>query len=528
MAAVAAAVVLVGSVSAPAFAAPSPGATGVATPVTAATPLPTPVPPPVAPSTVCTISTSSAVQITGLVATANGYAVIDGKNNTWGNRVAYLDAKCGRIGSAQSYPNGAAVDPQDIAVDGKGTLWIADTGDQPVSPQRQTVALFKVTSKNTMTRYRFSYPDGSHNTEALLLNGNGAPIFITKAISGPATIFTYTGTLTTGKTMQLTKAGQFTPEQTGTSNKLGNRGPAQNEITGGANAPDGKKVALRTLTDAYEWDVTNGDVVAALTKGKPRITPMPNEEQGYAIAYTTDSKSFLTVSDTASAAPILKYKPAAPLSAAAAKKAAEAAAGPGKPSAIRAWFNKLTFSQLMWLLAGVAAVGFVLLLIGVLGIRRARKGFAGEAAKAAESGAEGSGGARLPAATGGAGVYGAPSSPPVSPGSAGGVYGGGQYPGGQYSGGQYSGGQYPGGSTSGGPSGRPSSGGPPPTGPPPGGPRPDGPRSDGQNGRGGGVYGGGQYGGGQYGAPADPFGDDGSGHPESRRGTPYGDGQYRG
>ena len=532
MAAVAAAVVLVGSAvlvgspSAPAFAAPSPGATGVATPVTAATPLPTPVPSPVAPSTVCTINSNSAVQITGLVATSDGYVVIDGKNNTWGNRVAYLNKSCGRIGSAQSYPNGAAVDPQDIAVDSKGTLWIADTGDQPVTPQRQTVALFKVTSKNAMTRYRFSYPDGSHNTEAFLLNGNGAPIFVTKAISGPATIFSYTGTLTTGKTMQLTKVGQFTPEQTGTSNKLGNRGPAQNEITGGANSPDGKKVALRTLTDAYEWDVANGDVLAALTKGKPRITPMPNEDQGYTIAYTTDGKSFLTVSDTSSSTPILKYKPAAPLSAAAAKAAA-AAAGPDKPSAIRAWFNKLTFSQLMWLLAGVAAVGFVLLLIGVLGIRRARKGFAAEAAKAGESGAD-AGDGRLPAAVGGAGVYGAPrssdpyaapGSPPAPPGSAGGVYGGGQYPGGQYSGGQYPGGQYPGGSTSGGStSGRPAPGRSSPGGPPPGGASPNG-----QNGRSGGVYGGGQYG-----APADPYGDEGPGHPGPRRGTSYGDGQYRG
>jgi hypothetical protein len=561
IAAAAAAVVLVGSASAPAFAAPSPTATGAATPLTAATTLPTPVPSPVAPSTVCTISKSAAVQITGLVATADGYVVIDGKNNSWGNRVAYLDKKCGRVGSAQSYPNGAAVDPQDIAVDSKGTLWIADTGDQPVTPERQTIALFKVTSKDAMTRYRFSYPDGQHNTEALLLNGNGAPIFITKEISGAATIFTYTGALATGKTMKLTKVGQFTPEQTGTANKLGNRGPAQNEITGGATSPDGKKVALRTLTDAYEWDVTNGDVIGALTKGKPRITPMPNEEQGYAIAYTSDGKSFLTVSDVSSSTPILEYKPSVPLSAAAAKKAAAAAAGPHKPGALHAWFNKLTFSQLMWLLAGVAAIGFVLLLIGVVGIRRARKGFATEAARGGQSGADPDSDPRVPSAAGGSGVYGAPrsvppsgsssgagyrpddrssdpyaapSSPPGPP--AGGVYGGGQYPGGQYSGGQYSGGQYsgsggqhPGGP---GPGGAPGHGAPGDRGP--NGPRSGGAGSDGPNGgRGGaqpsgGQYGGGQYGGGQYGAPADPYGDEGPDYPGARRGTPYGDGQYRG
>jgi hypothetical protein len=543
IAAVAAAVVLVGSAvlvgssGAPAFAAPSPGTTGAATPVTAATPLPTPVPPPVAPSTVCTIGISAAVQITGLVATADGYAVIDGKNNSWGNRVAYLSKTCGRVGSAQSYPNGVAVDPQDLAVDSKGTLWIADSGDQPVTPQRQTIALFKVTSKNAMTRYRFSYPDGPHNTEALLLNGNGAPIFVTKAISGPATIFTYSGTLTTDKTMKLTKVGQFTPEQTGTSNKLGNRGAAQNEITGGANSPDGKKVTLRTLTDAYEWDVTNGDVVAAITKGKPRITPMPNEDQGYAIAYTTDSKSFLTVSDVSSATPILKYTPSAPLTAAAAKKAA--ASGPHKPGALRAWFNKLTFSQLMWLLAAVAAVGFVLLLIGVFGIRRARKGFAAEAARADKSGADADGSAQVSASVGGSGVYGAPRSGPSSGPTSGASSGAGYRPddrssdpyaapssppfppaGGVYGGGQYSGGQHPGGRHPGGPH----PGGPPPGRPGSGGPRPGGPGPDGQ----GGVYGGGQYGAGSYGAPADPYDDGGSGHPGNRRGTPYGDGQYRG
>jgi hypothetical protein len=558
IAAAAAAVVLVGSASAPAFAAPSPTATGAATPLTAATPLPTPVPSAVAPSTVCTISKSAAVQITGLVATADGYVVIDGKNNSLGNRVAYLDKKCDRVGSAQSYPNGAAVDPQDIAVDSKGTLWIADTGDQPVTPERETIALFKVTGKDAMTRYRFAYPDAPHNTEALLLNGNGAPIFITKEISSnaPATIFTYTGTLATGKTMKLTKVGQFTPEQTGTANKLGNNGAAQNEITGAAKSADGKKVALRTLTDAYEWDVTSGDVIGALTKGKPRITPMPNEEQGYAIAYTTDGKSFLTVSDVSSSTPILKYTPSAPLSAAAAKKAAAAAAGPHKPGALHAWFNKLTFSQLMWLLAGVAAIGFVLLLIGVFGIRRARKGFAAEAAKPGQSGADPDSDARVPSAVGGSGVYGAPrsvppsgsssgagyrpddrssdpyaapSSPPGPP--AGGVYGGGQYPGGQYSGGQYSGsgGQHPGGR---GPGGTPRHPGPQ------SGPHPGGPGSDGPNGGRGGVYGGSQNGGGQsgggqsgrgqYGAPADPYGDEGPEYPGARRSTPYGDGQYRG
>jgi hypothetical protein len=397
---------------------------------------------------VCTIGNNVAVDMTGLVATQSGYVVIDGKNSDWALRVAYLDSKCHRT-ATQTYPNGLAVDPQDIAVDSKGTLWIADTGDDPVTPQRNTVSLWKVTSKSSMTRYKFAYPDGPHNVEALVLNGNGAPIFVTKQITGAASIYTFTGTLASGTTMTLTKVGTFTPEQTGTANKLGNRGPAQNEVTGGANSPDGSRVVLRTLTDAYEWDVTNGNVVAAITKGKPRITPMPNEAQGYAIAYTTDGASFLTVSDTSSATPMLKYKPATPVAVAAAKKAAK---GPKAPSALRKWFNGLTFSQLMWLLAGVAAFGFVLLMIGVLGIRRSRRMFGAQAAR----GRSGDDDPRAPAAVGGSGVYGsarsagpgggtvyggdrhggasdpyaAPTSPPVGKPPSGGVYSGGQYSGG--------------------------------------------------------------------------------------------------
>src|SRR5215475_10423176 len=329
IAAVGAALALVGLASAPAYAAPS---TGAATPASGS--LPTSIPSPVPPTTVCTIPTNAAVDVTGLVATSTGYVVIDGQNNDWPTRVAYLDKTCNRIGSSQQYPSGEAVDPQDLAV----------------------------TSKTSMTRYRFAYPDGPHSAQALLLNGNGAPIFVTKAITGPASIYTFSGTLATGKVLPLVKVGQFTPVQTGTANKLGTRGPAQNEVTGGAVAPGGKKVALRTLTDAYEWDVTNGDVIAALTKGKPRITPMPDEDQGFAIAYTTDGSSFLTVSDSPSAVPLLKYKPTAAV--AAAKAAPTSTKGPG---ALRRWFNGLSFSQLMWLLAGVAAFGFVLLMIGIFG-----------------------------------------------------------------------------------------------------------------------------------------------------------------
>jgi len=136
-------------------------------------PLPTPVPPAVAPTTVCTIDNGShgAAQLTGLVATQDGYVAIDGKNPSWSMRVFYFDKSCNRT-ATQSYPN-TPFDPEDLAVDSKGVLWVADIGDDADAgnPTRSLVSLWKVTSQSSMTHYKFSYPDGNHNAGAFLLNG---------------------------------------------------------------------------------------------------------------------------------------------------------------------------------------------------------------------------------------------------------------------------------------------------------------------------------------------------------------------
>ena len=73
---------------------------------------------------------------------------------------------------------------------------------------------------------------------------------------------------------------------TGAANPLGIIGEVV--VTGAATSPDRNRVALRTYTAAYEWDVPDGDVVKAITTTTPRLTPLPDEPQGEAIAYTVD------------------------------------------------------------------------------------------------------------------------------------------------------------------------------------------------------------------------------------------------
>lgn len=468
------------------------------------------------PTTVCNIGAggTGAVHMTGLGVTKGGYVVIDGANTDWPQlRIVYLDSGCKRT-AIQQYGGAGGNDPQDLAVDSSGVIWIADTGDSSSPPSRSKVAVWKVTSKSSMKLYHISYPGDAENADAMMLNGDGTPIFITKVSNGPAKIYVPSAALSTSSTVPLKQAGTFRPQQTGTGNKFGLAG--QNWVTSAATSPDGKKAVIRTYSDAYEWDVTKGDVVGAITKGTPRITPLPDDAQGEAITYSADSSSFLTVSNTSDATPILKWKPSAPVKSSAGKGVL--AAGGTSSGGIMGWLKDLSLNQLMLLLGGIGLLGLILIVIGVLGITRSRK-VAREAAARERAAAARAGQARNPAAVrpdgAAGGVYGAArsgfgSDPYADPygapdprdvGPPGGAYQGGQYSGGQH-GGQYGGGQYGGGPPLGQPSGAPYGGGQ----------------------YGDGEYGGGEYGGGQnppaYGRPADPYADD----PDPRR-RPRSDGR---
>src|SRR5262249_47188576 len=156
----------------------------------------------------------------------------------------------------------------------------------------------------------------------------------------------------------LRHAGDFTPQQTGTENKLSKIGMTR--VTGAANSHDGKHVAVRTYSDAYEWDVTNGDVVKAITTGTPKITPLPNEPQGPAIAYSRDNADFLTVSDvdrqTGAVTQILKYRPSPP----AANKAPPAAPAIAGKGDTRSWLDKWNLQDFLRLIGGAGVLGLLM------------------------------------------------------------------------------------------------------------------------------------------------------------------------
>jgi hypothetical protein len=322
---------------------------------------------------VCTITDSRLTEISGMVATGGGYVVAnDGSDLESHRKIFFLDGSC-KLKSTVSYPT-LPRDPEDMAQAKDGTIWIADIGDNPGAGERRpNIALWRLPKGSSdPTIFRMKYPDGPHDAEALLLAGDGTPIIVTKDL-GKAGVYTPTAALKKGQTVALRKVGEFTPPKSTTSNPLAAAGRLT--VTGGANSPDGSRVVLRTYADAFEFDVANGDVLAAITTGKPRMTPLPDEPRGESITYSADGKSFLTVSETADETAdtkpkILRYTPATD----APKVQAQGAATPGGAgSDTRSWFDNLTLTDITYLIGGVGVLGLLLVGVGVFGILRARR-----------------------------------------------------------------------------------------------------------------------------------------------------------
>jgi hypothetical protein len=347
---------------------------------------PTPAPTVSAKSTpgkkLCKIGDTELTEISGLATTKNGYAVVnDGRIDGGTAKIYFLNRECKKVKEASF--DGTPLDAEDIVLSPDGqTLWIADIGDNNVrndpSDTRPHVALWSipVSGNGEAAIHRVRYPDkDKHDAEALIFDGDGTPMIVTKEIGAPAGVYKPTAALKKNNNtpVALERVGEIKLSATETAGnpiaRIGNK-----TITGGAVTQDVTKVVLRTYTDAVEWDVTGGDVIAALKK-EPRTTGLPNEPLGEAIAYSSDGKLFFTVSDMSgvkeTANHIREYTPATTV----AVKSTKSADADGGSS----WISDLGIDGITYIVGGVGVLGLILVGAGVFGIMRFRKSPQGRA-----------------------------------------------------------------------------------------------------------------------------------------------------
>jgi hypothetical protein len=228
----------------------------------------------------CTVKDSRIGELSGLASDGTQlYAINDG-----GTKVQVFvlgrDCKVQKVMTDRTDP----FDVEDLARTPDGTLWLSDTGDNKKG--RLTVALLELSPQGKVTVHRLTYPDGQHDTEALIMDKAGTPYLITKDILGEARVYRPAGPLAPSGPTNLEKVGTVKIATTDTQGgPVGSIGSVL--VTGGASTADGSVVALRTYTDAYLYAAPDGDVLAALQRNPVRI-PLPGEKQGEAIAFDPD------------------------------------------------------------------------------------------------------------------------------------------------------------------------------------------------------------------------------------------------
>ena len=237
----------------------------------------------------CQITDARLAELSGLVVVGDRLLAM----NDGGDQLAVylLDAGCQVIDV-----HTAAVDPydpEDMAVAGDGTVWLADTGDNDAG--RATVALLALRPNGSTGVYRLTYPDGPHDAEALLLAPDGTPYLVTKEVLGASGVYRPAAPLVDGGTVGTEKVASVNLTFTGTpGGPVGQVG--QVLVTGGAVAADGSRIALRTYTDAYVWPLAGSDVVAALA-GTPVRVPLPESPQGEAVSFAADNVNLMVASE---------------------------------------------------------------------------------------------------------------------------------------------------------------------------------------------------------------------------------------
>ena len=250
-------------------------------------------------------------------------------------------------------------DVEDLAVGPDGALWAADLGDN--DRRRETVAVVVLPERGAADLHRLTYPDGPHDAEALLVDGQGRPFVITKEVGRPAGLYRTADPPRGEGPTPLLRVGELAlPASDTLGGPVGGIGTRL--VTGAALSADGTVVAVRTYTDAWLFPVRGGDLVAAFNQTPVRV-PLPGEPQGEAIAFDPDG-TLLSGSETRGGVP--GEIRAVPGAAALAGEAAPVAPLPPAPEVVP------DPGPPPWLpaaLGGAAVVGVLLLMTAAAALR---------------------------------------------------------------------------------------------------------------------------------------------------------------
>lgn len=246
----------------------------------------------------------------GLVASSVSDQWLFTHNDSGDEARFYVVDRTGRTLATHTMPGVDSNDWEDIArgpdEQGRSSLWLGDIGDNAM--MRGEVVVYRVPEPDVdptrqgleittppPSAFVLRYEDTPHDAETLLVHPVTGRLFVvSKTFLGQASLYAAPEQLSASEPNELTRVADLVFTTTGTPGGA-QFGPGANlATTGGDISPAGDRVAIRTYTDLYEWELPDGDVAAALQPMRPRTrTPLPDTVQGEAVAYSRDGRSVL-------------------------------------------------------------------------------------------------------------------------------------------------------------------------------------------------------------------------------------------
>lgn len=237
-------------------------------------------------------------------------------HNDHDRAVVYALDRQGREHAQITLANASASDIEDIALGpcgGATCIYLGDIGDN--SAQRSEYAVLRfaepavpaapgnVSLTAAFERLRFTYEDGSHNAEGLMVAPDGTIYVVTKlapgsggrvAATGPSSVYKLPATLTTATVAKATKVATLPV-------------PAGADLAASAAAahPCGLGFLLRTYDKVYEFSATAGMGFESAFRATPKVVATPNEPQSEGIDYEADGHGFISSGEGANA-PIMR------------------------------------------------------------------------------------------------------------------------------------------------------------------------------------------------------------------------------
>ena len=175
-------------------------------------------------------------------------------------------------------------------------LYIAETGDNLLVHTNYAIFRLEEPAAATDTvkqvdKIAFFYPDGSHNAEAILVDGDTKDIYIITKVDRRSKVYKLTYPYSTTVANKAEEVGVLT----------------YNLAVSAAMSPSGKEIVVKTYDAIYSYPRKAGETIMQTLSKEPVNLPYTQEPQGEAIVFSNNDSGYYTLSEKALASSVKLY-----------------------------------------------------------------------------------------------------------------------------------------------------------------------------------------------------------------------------